>query len=454
MTVSVTVDSGLTVHSPELAHGLMRGLSIANPAYLAAAKASRAPWQIPRELCFAVDGGDHVRIPRGAAPILRSVAAQAGVALAIEDRRILPPERLELRAAPTLRQYQELAVDALAKRQQGVFVFPCGAGKTRAAMGAIARLGTPTLILVASLDLAAQWAAEIREHVGADAGIVGGGAETVAPVTVALVQTLSRWDTAKLDGFLARFGLLIIDEAHHVAAATFLTVVDRCPAKYRLALTATPEREDGLGPVITWFCGSAIATVTHDELIAAGTLIAPDLRVLETDFRYLYRSADDYGPMLEALVADDGRNALIVAAVAAEAQAGQSVLVLTGRVAHCAVLADALTERGVRAAALTGGKSKRQRAQILEDARNGKISVVIATSLADEGLDLPRLSRVVLAYPSRARGRAEQRFGRIMRPHPAKTDAVVIDVVDAHVSLLRRQHRERAATFCRVMGAA
>jgi superfamily II DNA or RNA helicase len=331
---------------------------------------------------------------------------------------------------------------------------PAGGGKTRTAIGGIAKLETPTLILVASLDLAEQWRTQIGALLGAEVGLVGDGAVDVRPITVATVQTLARWDDRDLDAFLARFGLLVIDEAHHVASPTFRRVVGRCPAKYRLALTATPEREDGLTPVLEWFCGPVIASVRHAELIEEGNLVDVETRELRTQFGFNYGGPDDWPRLLDALWRDNARNALIVSAVESEARAGHSVLVLTGRVEHARVLAEQLLARGVNARALVGTMSRRERSQALQDSRDGQLSVLVATSLADEGLDLPRLSRCFLTFPAKAAGRTEQRLGRIMRPHGDKRDAVLIDVVDARVGVLRHQARKRAAVFRRVLGSA
>jgi superfamily II DNA or RNA helicase len=113
------------------------------------------------------------------------------------------------------------SVDKLAKVTQGTVVIPCGGGKTRVGMGAIARLRTPALILVHTLDLAEQWLGELRDKLDVAAGLIGDGEECPAPVTVAVIQALVRWEPAKLDAFLGGFGLLILDEPHHVAASTF-----------------------------------------------------------------------------------------------------------------------------------------------------------------------------------------------------------------------------------------
>src|SRR5690606_38598377 len=253
-----------------------------------------------------------------------------------------------------LRDYQARAVAALARVTQGTVVIPCGGGKTRVGIGAVASLRTPALVLVHTLDLAEQWRSELRELLGIEAGLVGGGADAPGAVTVGVIQTLVRWEPERLDAFLGGFGLLVLDEAHHVAAATFHEIVGRCPARYRLGLTATPEREDGLTPLLELFLGRPLAIVSHEELVAAGVLALPDIRVVETGFSFPYLGANDYAPMMSALVADEGRNELVVRAVTAEARAGHACLVLSGRVDHCRALAGRIRDAGVEAAELTG----------------------------------------------------------------------------------------------------
>lgn len=156
--------------------------------------------------------------------------------------------------------------------------------------------------------------------------------------------------------------------------------------------------------------------------------------------------------MLDALVGDANRNQLVVDTVVAEARAGHTCLVLSGRKDHCQVLAEALNATGVRAAALTSKVRKSERARLLDEARAGTLPVLVATSLADEGLDLPRLSRVFLAFPAKAKGRTLQRLGRVMRPHPDKREAVVVDFIDKNISVLRRHAAARKRTYQTMLG--
>ncbi|WP_338869334.1 DEAD/DEAH box helicase [Myxococcus stipitatus] len=457
-TLRVRVDAGLrfATHDvpPKMVEGLCRALSLPNPAFLKLVRLRKRPGAEPQTLTFFRQVARELVLPRGAIHLLRRSAEEAGLSLVIDDARVFPTKRLPKLPEVPLRDYQAEAVERLAKATQGTAVLPCGAGKSVLAVGAISRLRTPTLILVHTLDLAEQWREHVRERLRLEAGLVGAGEEDVQPVTVAVVQSLSRWDEANLDAFLRGFGLLVLDEAHHIAASAFHRLVDRCPARYRLGLTATPEREDGLTPLLRLYLGPPLAVVKHADLVARGVLVVPEVRAVETDFDFPYGRAADYAPMLEALAEDKERNDLVLGAVAREAWAGHLCLVLTGRVDHCELLAKRLSATGLSAAALTSEVPREERKALLDKARDGRVRVLVATSLADEGLDLPRLSRVFLAFPGRARGRTVQRLGRLMRPHPEKKSAVLIDFVDGQVPLLRRHHAERRQQYATVLGVS
>jgi superfamily II DNA or RNA helicase len=450
------VDAALTLDanevSPKLVELLCRALSFPNPAYLERLRLGLGSGDESEMLCFVEERDGLLRLPRGAIHVLRRSAAQEGFIVACDDARVQPEEKLDGLNELPLRDYQQSAVEKLTKVTQGFVVMPCGGGKTRVGMGAIAKLQTPTLILVHTLDLAEQWIGELKDKLGIEAGLIGDGEAHPALVTVAVIQALMRWEPVKLDAFLAGFGLLITDECHHVPANTFREVIHRCPAKYRLGLTATPEREDGLTALLDLFIGPALVTVTHEELVSAGVLTVPEIRSIETGFAFPYTGPEDYTPMLAAVATDEKRNRLIVDAVVTEAEAGHICLVLSGRIDHCHALANAICSQGISTAVLTGEVKRTKRKELLDAARAGKISVLVATSLADEGLDLPRLSRVFLAYPSRARGRTVQRLGRLMRPHIDKTDAVLFDFADRKVPILRRHHLERRKLYAELLG--
>ena len=106
------------------------------------------------------------------------------------------------------------------------------------------------------------------------------------------------------------------------------------------------------------------------------------------------------------------------------------MLVLSDRVKHCQELAERMAEQGISSATLVGTMSKKQRREVLELADAREIKAVFATTVADEGLDLPGLDTLILTTPTKSMGRIQQRIGRIMRRADNKKTPLVIDFVD------------------------
>jgi superfamily II DNA or RNA helicase len=228
----------------------------------------------------------------------------------------------------------------------------------------------------------------------------------------------------------------------------FRSVLSAFAGKHRYGFTATPDRVDGLGPLLGLCIGPVLFEVSHEELVRGGYLIIPRIVPVETGIAC---ESASHAKMVSALIKHPARNRLIVDLAAGEAKRGRSVLVLSARVDHCRHLAKLLNEAGVNAEELTGKTSKAKRAEMLSRFREGTLPVVCATSLADEGLDVSRLERLVLATPARAEGRTIQRLGRLMRPHPGKETPVLYDLVDKP-PMARRQFGAHKRAYIKVVG--
>ena len=426
---------------------LRRDLSFPNPAYEAALRFGRRVAGIPEQITLLDHRGGRMLVPRGAVATVRAALRDAGQEVVFDDRRAAgPPLRFSLRFA--LRDYQARAVAALASRLQGCAIMPCGSGKTVLGAATIARVGQSAIILVHTRDLVEQWQQTVRDALGADAGIIAGGKREPADITVATVQSLLALPPAVRRELGQRFGTVILDEAHHAPARVFREVLSHLPGKYRFGLTATPERSDGLTEMLALCIGPEVFRIGHQALIAAGHLVVPEVVAVETGASAV---ASGHAAIVSALAADAGRNRLITEMVAREARAGCSVLVLSARVAHCEQLAELLARDGIEAVALTGRMPKHTRSAVLERFRAGTLRVVCATALADEGLDVARLERLILATPARAEGRTVQRLGRLMRPHPDKRPPLLYDLVD-DIPLARRQFAAREHAYAKVLG--
>ena len=138
----------------------------------------------------------------------------------------------------------------------------------------------------------------------------------------------------------------------------------------------------------------------------------------------------DWAKLISRMCDDEIRNHQILEMVERLIGEGRQVLILSDRVQHCIDMAERVANRGMSAAALVGKMTKKQRAEVIGAADRREVKAIFATTVADEGLDLPGLDTVVLTTPTKAMGRIQQRIGRIMRTANNKKTPMVIDLVD------------------------
>lgn len=453
MTVHAIVDGLIRVPAgalpPKAMERLWAALTFPNPAYVRVRRLGRAALHLPETITL-IEGepGGTLLLPRGAVGVLRAAAAAAGEEVSFEDRRaLLPPVAFELLLDP--RPHQERGAAALVRHVQGVVIAPCGAGKSALAMAAVARVAQPALVLVRTRDLVEQWRSGLEAVLGRAAGVIAGGKHVPNIVTVATVQSLGAMSSDKLGELGRQFGAVVVDECHNATAPTDRRVLGHLPARYRFGMTATPERTDGLGGLLDLTIGPAVCRIEHRELIEGGHLVVPRVVPVPTGCS---PDVETHAALVAELVADEARNQQIAELAAREAHAGHTVLVLSGRTEHCEALATMLRAKGISAEALIGKATRARRAGLLGRFRSGGLAVLCATSLADEGLDVPRLDRLVLATPARAAGRTIQRLGRLMRPFAGKAQPVLFDLVDEG-RIARAQFRARSAAYRTVLGA-
>lgn len=381
--------------------------------------------------------GDLV-VPRGFVRQLLLMCRRAGVPCEIDDRRRSFGETA-LVFNGVLKPFQQEAAERMLKKEFGVLSAPTGSGKTVIALYMMARRRQPSLVVVHNRELAFQWIERIKRFLDVaenDIGLIGAGKKQMGrPVTVALIQSLCKCcrEVSPNTGFL------IVDECHRTPSRTFTDAVSAFDARFMLGLTATPWRRDKLSKLIFWYLGDVHHVIEKEDLVAGGHILAADVVVRETAFSPYHDPVREYAKMLSELTADDKRNHLIAADVAAEALKGQGVcLVLSDRKRHCEVLQSLLRYRyKIEAALLTGDVPPRQRKAVLEGIGAGEVRVLVATGqLVGEGFDCRDLATLFIATPVRFSGRLLQYLGRVLRPAPGKTRARVYDYVDSAVGPL------------------
>lgn len=434
----VTIRNYIDIDVGDLSKGEWQRL-FRNLRYMDAERNVYEPWRIMRSK-------EQVRIPRGAWFLLPDHVQY-------QDQRSFPRARkhefkIELDAKlPDGREFtgQKRALAKMIEQEQGILIRQPGSGKTQIVLAFVAQVGTITLVLVHTDDLIAQWQQYAKDAIPEiKVGLIQGPTVDVQQLTLATVQTFSNILLENPKKWRDVFGAVILDEAHHAAAVSFERCLNLLAAKYRFGVTASPTRADGRHPYMQLVIGPIIYKQKYQSPVPVEVI------PLKSGFKFNYRGRMDWGRLQEAITLDEDRNALIASQAVREAKKGHSVLILSRRIEHINQMYDHIAlafefDEGwlQLVEILTGERSKKDRRRILKDFRSGKVRVVLATQLADEGLDIPRLSRVFLTYPGKHDGRLLQQVGRALREHTDKTDARIYDVVDDRIMPLRRQWMKR-----------
>jgi superfamily II DNA or RNA helicase len=344
---------------------------------------------------------------------------------------------LETSTGLTLRPYQRAGLAAIeAAFIRGVLrqclVWPTGAGKTILFALLIALRGGRALILVHRDELVQQTLDKlhlIAPHVRV--GVVKAERnELGADVLIASVQTLTR--EARLQQVDATFTTIVVDEAHHAVAPTYLRVIGHTMgsgAPLLLGVTATPDRLDRIG--LQHVFQEIVHKIGLLELMQQGYLV--DIRALRIalriDFDRITRRGGDLaeGELADALTDADAPEH--IAAAYAEHARDRTGVVFVPTVALAHETAEAINAEGITCEALDGTTPIDERRAILRRLSDGTTQVVANCMVLTEGFDEPRVDCIVVGRPTASRPLYQQQIGRGLRPYPGKSDCLVIDLV-------------------------
>jgi hypothetical protein len=340
--------------------------SLHNPQFYERERLRLSTFQTPRFIKCYEEDLSHIHLPRGVLDGLKELVNRAGSELAATEGRTLP-EKLDLTFRGTLTPLQQEAVGNLLAHDLGVLVAPPGTGKTVMGCAVIAARSLPTLVLVHRKPLLDQWRVQLIGLLNLSpeqVGQVGGGKKKLMGVVdLAMIQSLKGRDD--LERFFEAYGLVIIDECHHVPAFSFESAVKRAPNRHFLGLTATPYRRDGLHEIITMQCGPILHRISPRQ--AEGqTELSLELRIRDTSFTFETNDDTAIQEVFSALALDAERNRFVCQDVLRALGNGRRCLILSQRKDHCKVLAESLAAAGKTPFTLDGGLRKRAREAAFE----------------------------------------------------------------------------------------
>jgi superfamily II DNA or RNA helicase len=283
-------------------------------------------------------------------------------------------------------------------------------------------------------------------------GQIGAGKDNPSCIIdVAIMQSLSSGGDVR--ACVEDYGMVIVDECHHVPAVSFEQILKRIRAKYVYGLTATPARRDGRHPIIFMHCGPVryrLDARKEAEKRPFDHYVIPRF----IGFRPpLDREEEDISiqELYSEIATDELRNQRIADDVVRSHENGRNTLVLTERTAHVETLAGKLREKIPNVITLTGGRGMKETGKDLariSDMPAGRQLTLVATGrYLGEGFDELRLDTLFLAMPISWKGTLQQYAGRLHRLFENKKEVQIYDYVDIHVRALEKMYRKRLAGY-------
>ena len=431
---------------------LIDHLKIDNPKYYEAVKRGFSTYNLkPHIYNFDILPDESIRIPRGMRSVLLDMVQDQDFKLT--DQRTLFDYQDYGSAHIKYYPYQETAVTQLMGKDEGFFIAPAGSGKTVVGLSMVPLFGQPSLWLTHTRQLFEQAQERIKQYLPSlkddDVGVIGSGKwKPGRVITVSLIPTLVR-RPVELHKIRNDYGLVILDEAHHCPASTFLKVVGALNPYYFYALTATPYRRDKLDPLMFQAIGPEIVRIKPEEVEKYGGIMMPTVLYRTVHSKPVYHNKIQT-ILKENIVENDKRNNLIVGDVLREAVGGNYCIVLTDRKVHAERLFELISIGWENTGIATGNYSKKYVSEQASRLNDKEITVLVCTfALLGEGFDVPFLNRAFMTMPFRAEGKVEQLIGRIQRPADGKKDAIVYDYVDADIGVLVNQFYHKGKNDCR-----
>lgn len=388
---------------------------------------------------------------------------------------------------PTLEPYQAAASDWISRRRRGLVIAPAGSGKTIIAAAALARV-----IKAKKRDrcVSIGWLCNTLEQAEqAEVALAGFSA----------LRDMARWEVscAAAGEDWREKDVLIVDECHHGPADSWASQIATARGAV-WGFTATPDTGETQRDValVDLFAGQLYRVKREDvsnRLVQARVILLPDSdpdtaeRVDEEVKGYMKRFAPGWrrnevnallariksGSMSEregqarlgeirgqlksmaywqavngaGIAFNTARTQAAVRVGARHILAGDRVLLLVNRVEHGQGIVEDLASQGAVAKLANAKMGKRKRAEALQAIRDGTLGGLVATSLADEGLDLPAINVLVLVSGGRSKIKAEQRTGRALRSFSGKTHATIYDFQDTCHRLMEKHSQARQSLY-------
>lgn len=458
--------------SPKALNRLKRMAAFKNPEFYKA-QAMRLPtFDKPRIISCSDETAEFLCLPRGCETDLRMLFGEIKTEVLWTDKTN-HGKKINVGFNGSLRDEQPLAVEKLLEYDDGILCGTTAFGKTIAAIKLISERKVNTLILVDKVSLVSQWREKLSAFLtiheptlnidgngkrGKNTSIIGqigaGKHALNGVVDIAVMQSLGRLGEVK--DLVKDYGMVIVDECHHVSAFSFEMIMKNLNAKYVYGLTATPTRKDGHHPVIFMQCGPI--RYRDDAKMQAEKrpfdhFIIPRFTSFNTQVDKEEKDISIH-ELYAGIIKSEMRNQLIIDDVVQCHKNGRNCLILTERTSHVDLLSNELSKKIPDVISLMGGmgikETREIMARISEIPHERPLSLVATGRYIGEGFDEPRLDTLFLAMPISWKGTLQQYAGRLHRLFEKKKEALIYDYVDVRVPMLERMYNKRLSGYASI----
>lgn len=443
---------------------IRRLATYANPEFYAKQAMRQSTFGTPRVTVLYSEDSDNIILPRGLETNLIDMLNCTRVKYMIMDDRN-EGKSIKVNFKGELTDHQSKALEKLSENRDGVLSATTGFGKTVIGAKLIADKKCSTLILVHTKELATQWKERLEQFLEIDEvfekprknrsiiGQLGGGKNTVnGIVDIAIMQSMFEPDKS-IKQMICQYGLIIVDECHHISATNFSRIISAADAKYVYGLTATPIRKDGHHPIIFMYCGPIRFKVDAKQEAKKRDFehfIVPRFTSARMP---IYKNLEEWHitEIYEHICESKYRNELIVSDVVRAIDLGRNPLILTERTGHIEQLVNLMSDKDFKVIVLSGALKSSERKESLKEIKALKKQerfVIIATGkLIGEGFDEARLDTLFMAMPIAWKGTIAQYAGRLHRNFEGKEEVLIYDYVDVHIPVLERMYHKRLTAY-------
>lgn len=440
-----------------------------NPEFYKA-QAMRLPiYNKPRIISSVEETDEYLGIPRGCEEGLITLLDSANANYYIEDKTN-SGNKIDVSFNGSLRENQTPAANALLMHNNGVLAATTAFGKTVIGSYLISERKVNTLVLVHTSALLTQWKNSLNQFLNITAtppekrpgrgrqkqwspiGTIGSGKESPSDIIdVAIMQSL--FDGDEIKELVRNYGMIIVDECHHIPAVNFEKILKFANAKYVYGLSATPSRQDGHHPLIFMQCGP-IRHLVDAKSQAQNRDFSHYIIPRFTSFRSLNSSEKTITQIYTEIIGSGNRNKQIIIDAVNAVENGRTPIIITERTEHIEILKSMLTDKCPNVITLMGKISSKEKKETMERLSNitddKKLIIIASGKYMGEGFDYPRLDTLLLAMPIAWKGKVAQYAGRLHRNYEGKNEVQIFDYVDIRVPVLERMYQKRLKSYANI----